>query len=646
MDAKIKHSYEFGPFRVDAANHLLLRDGQVVPLKPKVFDTLVALVENRGRVLGKDELMEMLWPDSFVEEANLTQTIYLLRKVLGEGLNDDHYVETIPKRGYRFVASVREFGSEGTDITAKEQVDATVRREEGVSGQGEAETKISANERKGLRLGVLTACVMLVGLTVAGYYLQVKQTGSPAPTDPPAPIKSIAVLPFKPLVAESRDESLEFGMTDTLITRLGNLRQVMVRPLSAVRRYTGLEQDAAATGGELKVESVLDGSIQRVADRIRVRVRLVRVEDGRTLWAETFDEKLSDIFAVQDSISQRVAGALAAKLTGEEKVLLAKHHTKNTEAYQLYAKGRYFWNRGTEEGLRKAIKHFQQALEKDPNYALAYTGLADSYALLGVYGLIPMRESHPKAKEAATRALELDEKLGEAHASLAAILIDYYWDWAEAKRQLQRALVLNPNYVTAHSIYANYLKAVGRLGEAIEEAKRAQELDPVSPSSNLTLATAYYDARQYDQAIKQSQEILELDPNFVPARVNLGFAYVQKKMYEEAISEFQKVRALLGGSSDMVALLGYAYAMAGKKDEARKALDELNRLSKQRHVSPFGRAQIYAGLGENDLVFEWLEKAYEDRFWLMGLLKVDPTFDSLRSDPRFTDLVRRIGLTP
>jgi DNA-binding winged helix-turn-helix (wHTH) protein/TolB-like protein len=507
MSRETPQVYEFGPFRLDARKRLLWRGGEVVPLTPKVFETLRVLVERRGQQVTKDELMREVWGETIVEETNLTANISHLRKALGEKKSDHQYIVTVPGEGYRFVAGVKEIGGERTALIAQEGARASIPIEEEENGVQEEERFIAAarGERR-LWPRVMTACVLLAVLIAAAVHrLGTRQPEAPAPSGASVPINSIAVLPFKPLAASNRDEPLELGMAETLITRLSNLKEVTVRPMSAVRRYTGLEQDAAAAGRELRVESVLDGNIQRAGDRIRVSVRLVRVGDGKQLWAEAFDESFKDIFAVQDSISERVAGALALKLTGEERERLAKRHTKNSEAYQLYLRGRYFWNRGTEEGLRKAIEHFLQALEKDPDYALAYTGLADSYALLGVYGLIPMRESHPKAREAATRALEFDEKLGEAHASLAAVLIDYYWDWAGAERHLERALELNPNYATAHSMYANYLKAFGRFGEAIEEAKRAQGLDPVSPSSNLTLATTYYFARQYDQAIEQSQ---------------------------------------------------------------------------------------------------------------------------------------------
>jgi serine/threonine protein kinase/tetratricopeptide (TPR) repeat protein len=460
----------------------------------------------------------------------------------------------------------------------------------------------------------------------------------------PARIKSIAVLPFKPLAVNSRDESLELGMADTLITRLSNLSEIVVRPISAVGKYAGLEQDAVAAGKEQRVDAVLDGSIQRSADKVRVTVRLVKVDDGSQLWGETFNEKFSDIFAMQDRVSERVAGALALKLSSGEKELMTKRYTENTEAYQLYLKGRYYWNRRTGDAVKKGIEYFNQAIEKDPNYALAYAGLADSYNILGSNGVIPMKESHPRARVAALKALEIDDNLAEAHTSLAAIIADFYWNWPEAESHFRRALELNPNYPTAHHWYCQYLVRMGRFNEAIQEAKRAHELDPLSLVMNVNLGQTHYCARQYDQAIEQFQKTLEMDPNFVPAYLHLGLVYLQKRMYEEAIESFQKGNTLAPYTTDMVALLGHAYAVAGRRDEALKILNELKELSKKQYVSPFGIAFIYVGLGEKDQALTWLEKAYDDRVWLMGLLKVEPIFDPLRSDPRFEDLLRRIGL--
>jgi DNA-binding winged helix-turn-helix (wHTH) protein/TolB-like protein len=643
MSPKTKQTYEFGPFRIDTANHLLRRDGQVVPVKPKVFDTLVALVESRGRLLEKDELMKALWPDSFVEEANLTQTIYMLRKALGEGPNEHNYIETIPKRGYRFVAAIRESGGEGADLAAKEEVRATVDGEEGVSRPGQSEIEIAANRRNGLILTVLVSSVMLAGLTAAGYYLGIKLSGlSTVPSDP---IKSIAVLPFKPLVAEGRDAPLELSMADSLILKLGNLGQITVRPLSAVRRYTDLEQDAVEAGQELRVESVLEGNIQKLQDRIRVRVRLVRVRDGKQLWTEQFDENWTDIFTAQDRISQRVAVALALTLNGEEQRQLTKRFTQNPEAYQAYIRGRYFWNKSTGDGYRKAVEDFQRAIKIDPRYALAFAGLADSYNMLGSSGLMPMRESHTKARAAAEKALELDEQIAEAHTSLGAIIADYYWEWPEAEKHFRRAIALNPSYTTAHYWYSEYLSRMLRHEEAIRAALRAQELEPVSLETNSHVGAALYRARQYDGAVEQFRKTLELDPEFIDAHVILGLTLVQKGMYREAIAEFQKAIALTRNNPGIVSVLGYGYGMAGMKGEAQEVLKELDKLSRQgTYVSAFSKLTLYMALGEKDRAFEWLERAYEERFWYLGLLAADPLFDPLRSDPRYADLLRRMNL--
>jgi DNA-binding winged helix-turn-helix (wHTH) protein/Tfp pilus assembly protein PilF len=587
MDPQTKHSYEFGPFHVDAANYLLLRDGQIVPLKPKVLDALVALLENRGRVLGKDVLMQMLWPDSFVEEANLTQTIYMLRKALGEGPNEHNYIETIPKRGYRFVASVREFEGAGGDLAARERASAIVKGEQG--------------------------------------------------------IESIAVLPFKPMMAASRDESLELGMADTVIMRLSNIRQLTVRPTSAVRKYTGLDQDPLAAGREQRVDAVLESSIQRSGQKVRVTARLLNVQDGLAFWTFSCDEMCTDIFELQDAISEKMAAALALKLNGEERKLLTKRYTENTDAYQAYLKGRYYWNKRTEEGFKRAIQYFQQAIDIDPNYALAYSGLADSYILLVDYfGLL--KESYPKAKIAATKALEIDEALAEAHTSLAFIRCWYDWDWSEAENEYKRAIQLNPNYPTAHHWYSRYLIVMGRMGEAGAEIKRAQELDPLSLIINSGLGEYFYFAHQYDQAIEQLRKTLDMDPSFVRALLDLGQAYVQKGMYDQAIAEYRKAITLSGGSAEAQAWLGYAYAVAGKRGEAQKVLADLSELLTQRPVAPYWKAMLYAGLGKESQALAWLEKAYQERFTRLALANVQPEFDTLRSDPRLADLLRRMGL--
>lgn len=463
--------------------------------------------------------------------------------------------------------------------------------------------------------------------------------------EPSTPIKTIAVLPFKPLVAESRDESLELGMADTLITRLSLIRQMIVRPVSAVRKYNKLEQDAVAAGQEQRVDAVLDGNIQKSGERTRVTVRLVSVRDGRQLWTDQFDEKLTDILAVQDSISERVAGKLVANLSGEEQKRLTKRDTANADAYQAYLKGRYFWSKRTTEALRKSIELFELAIEKDPTYALAYSGLADAYAVSSSYSLFSTKDAVARARAAATKALQIDSQLAEAYTTLASVSSDN-WEWEEAERQFKRAIDLNPNYATAHQWYSEHLGRVGRLAESLAEMRRAQELDPLSLIASAGVGACYYMARQYDQAIEQLRKTLDLDPNFLPALIHLGLAYLQQGKYEEAIAVFQKGRILSEGNEVLLSLIGHTYAVSGRKNEAKKTLEGLEELSKQGHVPTFTRAVIYIGLGDRDRAFEWLEKAYQERNMGLTFLKLDPFFDPLRSDPRFAHLLRCMGLPP
>ena len=454
----------------------------------------------------------------------------------------------------------------------------------------------------------------------------------------------MAVLPFKPLVPSDRDEYLEMGMVDVLITKLSNIRQLKVRSISTVRKYADLQEDPVAAGRELQVEAVLDGSIQRVGDRVRVTVRLLNVQDGTSMWADKFDEPFTNIFALQDSISQRVAAALPLNLSGEEKARLSRHDTENTEAYQLYLKGRYFWNKQTEESFRKGIDYFNQAIGDDPNYALAYAGMSDCYALLSDFGFVPPIEGFPKAKEAATRALAIDEQLAEAHTSLGHVKRDYDWDWPGAEQEFKRAIELNPNYPSARQWYAVYLSSLGRHQEATAEIKRALELDPLSLPVNSVTARVLYLARQYDQAIEQSHKTIEMDPTFASAYQNLGRSYEQKRMYAEAVATFQELNKAVPGHG--LAFLARADALAGRTDEAQKILAQLKELSARRYVSPYQIAMIYAGLGDKEQALAWLERAYQQRVHNLVFLKVEPELDGLRSDPRFVDLMRRVGLGP
>jgi DNA-binding winged helix-turn-helix (wHTH) protein/TolB-like protein/predicted Zn-dependent protease len=634
MNAAPSYSYEFGEFRVDSTRRLLFgRNGDAIPLTPKVFDTLLYLVERQGMVLDKDELMRAIWPHTVVEENNLNQSVSTLRRALGESRGENRYIVTVPGRGYKFVADVKkstapEPGAESENTNTASQLYQPKKFKSGI-------------------LFLLLAGVGAVGLVFAVYYAWHTRT-TIVTTAPPGSIgiqstsqvRSIAVLPFKPLVADLRDESLELGMADTLIFRLGNIQDVSVCPISSVRRFNGLEQDAVAAGRELGVGSVLDGQIQRLGDRIRVTARLLSVGDGKQLWAEQFDEKFTDVFSVQDSISRKVTAALALQLTGEEQRRLTKHHTENAEAYQLYLNGRFYWEKRTGEGLNKAIEYFGGAIEKDPNYALAYAGLADAYSLLGVLHL-PPKEAFPKAKQAVLNALRIDDRLAEAHAALGHVKVQYEYDWDGAEQEYRRAIDLNPNYANAHHFYALYLAAAGRFDEGLAGIRRAQELEPSSLFIHANVGHILYQARRYDEAINQLKRVLEINPNIDLARSLLGLAYLRKGMYEQAIAEFQK-RSLpgTGGSGD----LGQAYALAGRRDEALEEIARLQALSTQRYVAPYNLALVYASLGDTEKALEWLEKAYKDRSTLLIWIRVDARLDNLRSDPRFKAILKRMGL--
>jgi TolB-like protein/Flp pilus assembly protein TadD len=467
---------------------------------------------------------------------------------------------------------------------------------------------------------------------------------STSPGDNPA-IRSIAVLPFKPLVTESRDEMLELGIADTLITRLTGIEPIIIRPTSAVRKYSALDQDSLAAGREQQVDAVLESSIQRIGERIRVTVRLVRVEDGSLLWAEQLDETFTDIFAVQDSISENVARSLALKLTGEEKKLLTKRYTQNPDAYRSYLEGRYHWHKRGNDGLKKAQEYFQRAIDIDPNYALAYSGLADCYNLQSIYSGIPPKEAFPQAEAAAMRALELDQTLAEPHNSLACVKLSYEYDWVATEVEFKRAIALDPNLTTARAWYAKFLSGMGRQDEALTEIRKAHDRDPASPLVNWVFGELLHYARQHDQAIEQLLRTLNNDPNILPVQVFLGRSYEQKGMYKEAIAEFQRAVSLSDNDLRVIANLGHAYAVSGRRDEAQRVLADLKRQSKRRYISPFMMAIILVGLGEKDQAFEWLEKAYDDRSVWMTFLKVDPRLDSLRSDPQFVGLLRRMRLT-
>jgi TolB-like protein/Tfp pilus assembly protein PilF len=453
------------------------------------------------------------------------------------------------------------------------------------------------------------------------------------------------VLPFNALGENGHEPYLGPGLADALITKLSSISKITVLPTTAVLKYTGGKQNPLDAGRELGVDTVLDGHVQRLDERIRVTVQLVRLRDGKTLWAEKFDEKFTDVFAVQDSISEQVTRALMLKLTAEEEELLAKRYTENTEAFQVYIKGRYFWNKRTVEGLNKGIEYARQAISIDPTYAMAYVGLADCYNLLAGHGGLAPKETFPQAKAAAMRALEIDPRLAQAYASLGFVSYRFDWDWTRAEQDFNRAIELSPSYSTAHHWYGESLAVTGRFEESIAALRRAQELDTLSLPINTDLAQSLFFARRFEESDEQLRKTFEMDQNFVRACVISGAVYEQLGRHEEAIAVLRRAVDLSEGNPLTLSGLGHALALSGQRDEARKILIDLKELARQRYVSAYNIAVIHTGLREKEAALDWLVKAYHNRdVWLVWL-KVNPRFDTLRAEPRFTDLMRRVGLT-
>jgi TolB-like protein/DNA-binding winged helix-turn-helix (wHTH) protein/Flp pilus assembly protein TadD len=648
MSNNSSHFYEFGPFRLDAAQLLLWRGEDLISLEPKALELLLVLLESGSGLVTKDQLMERLWPNTHVEEANITHNVYKVRQALGETENGENYITTIPRRGYRFVARVTEVRDEEPALVITETTRAHIVVEEDQEPEKVIDTSRTAkplslpsqpSKAIASRLWFIGGAVIVLGLVIGLIYA----TRARQPhTTTTAELHSVAVLPFRPLVAGQRDESLEIGMADTLITRLSNLNQITVRPTSSVRKYTDPQQDAQVAGRELLVDSVLDGNIQKVGDQLRLTARLVRVSDGSTIWAGKFDTQFLNIFAVQDDISEKVAAALSPKLSGEERHGLSRRYTDNLEAYQLYLQGQYHWATFRPPDLLVSVNYYNEALKKDPNYALAYAGLAKSYMVMGIYGPLSSLEAGPKAREAALKALQLDPNLVDAHTAYGGNKIFYEWDWEGARNELQRAQEINTNDVDAHSLYAYYLAAMGKPDDAISEQKRAKELAPQWHIPNNEVLLGLFEAQRYNDAINQSREVLKLEPDNYFAHTIIGQCLTQLGKYDEARLEFD--RAAPASHPRALSQLGYLHALTGNKVEALKIVEQLQ--AKPFSYTPIHVAQIYAGLKNKDEAFAWLNKAYEQRCPFLWRIKVTPQFDELRSDRRYAEIFRRMNLAP
>ncbi|MFN2392038.1 MAG: winged helix-turn-helix domain-containing tetratricopeptide repeat protein, partial [Pyrinomonadaceae bacterium] len=495
--------YEFGKFVLDPQEKTLFADGKAIHLPAKEFETLLLLVENNGKALSKDEMMQAIWEDAFVEETNLAKQISRLRKLFNA--SGEEFIETLPKHGYRFSADVNHIAQPfGETILEKRTVKRlTVKLEE----NSEALPPLLPAAKRKFPLPAIfgVASILLAVVSVIWFW---------SGTKTPAKINSIAVLPLRPLTEAENSKTLGLGLTDTLIMKIGGLRQITVRPISAVTPFADAPQDALEIGKKLNVDAVLEGTIQQSEGRVRLNARLLRVENGEQIWAEQFESEAAQIFDLQDRLTAQTAQALKLKLGASETEQITKRFTNNTEALDAYLKGRYFSNRRTVGDLKTAIGYFNEAIVKDPNYALAYVGLADAYSLLADYdGALPA-DAYPKAKEAATKALELDDELAEAHTSLAYVKMFYYHDWQGAQDGYRQAIALNPNYATARHWYSEYLTAMGRFDEAFVEARRAKEIDPLSPSVNAQEVWILFYSRRFDEAIERGRRIAEMNPDY------------------------------------------------------------------------------------------------------------------------------------
>ncbi|HKV39579.1 MAG TPA: winged helix-turn-helix domain-containing protein [Blastocatellia bacterium] len=640
------NKYEFGSFCVDPGKRLILKDGQPLHLAPKAFDTLLLLIQNRDALIEKDALIKTLWPDTFVEEINLTVYISAIRKVLGEGPNDHQYIVTVPKRGYKFVASVTEAQDETSpagnglngsapnggppDAPGPISTSESEPHTEGVSaGNGSRGRRL--RELTTSRMKLIGAAAVLTAFVATGlsFYLQKRRRAAS-----PHVYGTIAVLPFQAL--DPSDEYLTVGMADALIAKLNGLQKFSVRPTSAVRRYAGRQHDALAAGRELGVDTVMDGTVQRAGQNLRITARLTRVRDGKALWAGSFDEKISNILAVQDRISERIALALDPDLGHEEKGRLAKDYTADPEAYDAYLLGLYFWNKRSNDSLKKAIDYFNRAVEKDPSYALAYGAQADCYNMCAYYGFLPNNQAYPLAERAANRALTLDETVAIAHTALALEKSNYEGDWEAAGKELRRALELDPNSPLAHQRYAWYLLSQNGIDAALPEMRRSVQLDPLSLIDNLALAQLLYFEGQYDESRSLCQKVLELDSSFWSARYELGLLDEQRGKFNDALAEIKEAEGKYIDSVEGQESLGEVYAAQGNKTEAEKAIHKLDEISKKHNAAaPFGIALIYAGMHDKEKTLTWLEKGVEMDGIPDYMPRFDPRLKLVRDDPRF-----------
>ena len=638
-DHQARGRLRFGVFELDLRAGELRKHGLRVRLQEQPFQVLAALLGKPGEVVTREELQKKLWPaDTFVDfDHGLNKTINKIREALGDSAESPRFVETVARRGYRFLAEVKVVDAapvRSSELATLPEPSAEARERPEPGGKPAAPKPVPPS----VTLKMSALIVLLVMASLASWRLYSWKR-------PATIIRSLAVLPLESLSSDASQDYFADGMTDELISDLGQISALRVISRTSVMAYKRARKPLPEIARELDVDAVVEGTVLRSGDQVRITAQLIEAATDKHLWSRSYEGQLRDTLALQNQVAQAIAGQIRINLNSQERAALKSVRVVNPQAYESYLKGRYFWNKRTAEGLKVALAYFNQAIEEDPRYAQSYSGLADTYALLGdwQYAVMTPKEALPRAKAAAIKALELDSTLGEAHNSLAFCLDGFDWDFPSAGKEFQRALELNPGYATAHHWYAWHLSLLGRFDEAIEEMRKAENLDPLSLIINADLAEILLLAHSYDESIRQSRKTIEMDPNFALAHNQLGQAYLQKQLSDEAITELQKAVQLSAGSPTCLANLARAYASSGKKSEAAKLLSDLKRRSSPRYSHAPEIAVVYAALGDKNQAMTWLEKGYEERFNPGVLLR--PGFDPLRSDPRFQEVVRRIGLS-
>lgn len=635
----------FGAFEAALDAGELRKHGLRVKLSEQPFQILAMLLARPGEIVSREELRELLWPsDTFVDfDHGLNNAVMKLREVLGDSSEHPRFIETLPRRGYRFIAPV-ELKNAVSNVAAAAQSVVPER----APGNSRLLRKVIEGQRKNQfalpRIAVLVAAVLAGSALISGITVHYVR-GVNASKGKASLSSSLVVLPLENLSGDKEQDYFADGMTDDLIANLAKIRSLRVISRSTAMAYKGTHKPLPQIANELNVDAVVEGTVMRVGNRVRITAELVQVSTDRHLWADTYESQIGDVLTLQNRVSSAIVDEIRINLTPEDKVRLAKNPSVSPEAYEEYLKGRYYWNKRSGEGFAKAIRYFENATRKDPQYALAYAGLADSYGIIGaiMYGSVPAAEAAPKAKAAAVRALQIDPSLAEAQTSLATAKFNYDWDWAGAAEGFKRAIQLDPSYATAYQRYSLYSIAMGRFDDSLEQIKKARDLEPLSISINASFGWRLYLAREYDRSIAQLRDTLEMDPSYGWAHLTLGQAYEQKGQYDLALQELQRAVEISHSSPLMVSALAHAYALSGNQSEARKLLAQLDAQSKKQYVSPFYVAIVYLGLGKNELAMNWLQKAYADRSNGLVFLKVEPELDPLRSDPRFISLLRKLN---